>query len=68
MNDLSFILLIVIKILNIYEIFKKRLKRIKKNNRRPGAWENLELRLQLQGKHGSGALWLGVPDCTGKVV
>ena len=27
-----------------------------KNKRSPGAWENLELRLQLQGKHGSGSL------------
>ena len=57
MNDLSFIFLIEIKILNIY-IIKKIIiiKRILKYKRSPGAWENLELRLQLQGKHGSGEL------------
>ena len=58
MNDLSFIFPMVIKILNNYEIFKKRFKRIIKNNMSPRAWENLELRLQLQGKHGSSSLLL----------
>ena len=37
---------------------KKSFKRILKNKRSPGAWENLELQLQLQGKHGSRMLWL----------
>ena len=45
MNDLSFIFPIVIKILNIYLIFKKRFKRILRNKRSPGAWENLEFRV-----------------------
>ena len=61
MNDLSFIFSIVIKILNIYVFFfKKRFKRILKNKRSSGAWENLELRLwlQLQGNHGSRGLQL----------
>ena len=49
MNDLSFNLSIVIKILNIYVFFKKRFKRILKNKRSLGVWENLELRLQFQG-------------------
>ena len=65
MNDLLFIFLIAIKILNIYAIFKKRFKRILKKKRSPGTWENLELWLQFQGKHGSGVLWLQVPS--GKV-
>ena len=67
LNDLSFIFSTLIKILNIYVVFKKRFKRILKNKRSPGAWENLELWLQLQGKHGSGALQLQlrVPDNKG---
>ena len=48
------------------KFLKKDLKELLKNNRSPEAWENLELRLQLQGKHGSGALQLRVPaDCIG---
>ena len=58
MNNLSFIFPIKIKVLNIYVIFKKRFKGILKNKRSPGAWENVELWLWLQGKHDSGALRL----------
>ena len=61
MNDLSFIFPILIKILNIYVIFKKGFKRILKYRRSHREWENLELWLQLQGKHGSG-LQLQIPD------
>ena len=32
-----------------------------KKQKEPGAWENLELRLRVQGKHDSGALRLRAP-------
>ena len=68
MNDLSFFFIIVIKIVNIYAIFKKRFKRKFKNKRSPGAWEYLELWLQLEGKHGSGVLRFRVPDINDPVI